>query len=192
MLRKPFAALLCLIAIIVTSLQGCDDAEYEFSSRPCFLYIDNSTHQNSTLQTAMTPYTNTFVTISKEIKDGVQYFRFVSNQGEETLAKFDSWDVRRTLIIGMNNGVIVGFGTLSDPLTFYAFDRECPQCFIPEQIPIRSRPLKTTSDGFAECSTCHRRYNLNNGGRGTSGEKNDKLTRYRCKTGGPLGTLEVF
>lgn len=180
---------LCLVGLVLT---GCGDAEYEYSSRTCYFYFDNSTHQDQTLQTAMTPYSNTFVTITKTIEDGVQYIRFTSNQKQNTRAKFDAWDQKRTLILGMNNGIIVGFGSLSSPLTFYAFDLECPKCFIPEQIPVRSRPLSVGSDGFAECGTCHRRYNLNNGGYGINGEKKDKLERYRCKTTGPLGILEVF
>jgi hypothetical protein len=173
-------------------LQGCGDTEFEFSSRPCFLYIDNSIHQDATLQAAMTPYSNVFVKVTKEMDGGVQYFRFESNHGASSRVKLDAWDLKRTLILGANNGVIVGYGSLSDPLTFYAFDKECPNCFMPDQVPVRSRPLKMTTGGMAVCSVCGREYDMNIGGKISKGDKGSKMTRYRTKIGGPLGVLEVF
>jgi len=91
----------------------------------------------------------------------------------------------------MNNGLIVGYGNLSDPPIFYAFDRECPNCYDDSRVPIRSFPLRMTSNGMAVCQTCQREYDMNNGGNIVKGDGGNKLTRYRASTTGPYGVLSV-
>ena len=105
--------------------------------------------------------------------------------------KKNALDSRRTLILGYNNGIIVGFGTLNNPATFYAFDRECPNCFDSQAIPIRSHPLSVGTNGMATCPTCKRQYNLNNDGFVAAGDNGKRLTRYMARTTGPFGVLSV-
>ena len=98
----------------------------------------------------------------------------------------------------MNDGIIVGYGTSNDdprasagPPTFYAYDRECPNCYDDDRVPIRSFPIQVAANGIGSCQNCHRQYNLNYGGFVSSGENGKKLERYRAATTGPYGVLTV-
>ena len=197
-ISRPFSILYPLSSLLFNTfpflllflLVSCGDTQYEYSSRRCFLVIDNAVHQDATLASAMTPYTGTFVAITVVINGGAQYFKFTSNQGQTTQSIFNGIDQRRTLLLGMNQGLIVGYSTWSD-LTFYAYDRECPNCFSPDAVPVRSKALQMSSAGIATCQTCHRKYDLNSGGIIVEGDKGDKLVRYRANTTGPFGVLNV-
>ena len=100
-------------------------------------------------------------------------------------------DARRTLILGYNNGIIVGYGSLNVPPIFYAYDRECPNCFDPNALPVKSKPLSVSTNGLATCKVCKRQYDLNNDGFVSSGDNGKRLTRYRANTTGPFGVLSV-
>ncbi|MCI6619618.1 MAG: hypothetical protein MSD82_12285 [Prevotella sp.] len=182
---------LILPALLLT-LEACNGSQFEYSDRSCYVLFDNATYLDPTIASAMTPYSNVFVTISETVHDGARYFRFASNQGgAATESIFNAIDQRHSIIIGMNGGLIVGYGALSDPLTFYAFDRECPNCFDPARLPVRSYPLQTASNGITTCATCKRQYDLNNMGIIVAGDPGNKLTRYRAETTGPHGVLFV-
>lgn len=190
--HRPFLPFLSLLAVIL--LSSCGKTENEFSSRPCVLIFDNSTHNDATLAAAMTPYSGTFVTITLTNHRGARYFKFSSNQGISSESILDAIDLRRSMILGMNDALIVGYGNLSDNngiLPFYAFDRECPNCFDPDEIPVRSYPLHVNTAGIATCNICKRKYNLNNGGILSDGDAGNKMTRYRASTTGPYGILAV-
>lgn len=177
--------------MILFCLLSCGNTENEFSDYRCYLVIDNGTHQNATLGSAMTPYAGVFTTIRIVLENGASYFSFHSNQQTSSKAIFNAYDSRRTLIAGMNNGVIVGYGLLNDPPTFYAYDRECPNCFDLTRIPVRSYPISVASNGIGTCSVCQRQYNLNSGGNIVAGDPGKKLTRYHSATTGPFGVLTV-
>ena len=100
-------------------------------------------------------------------------------------------DMQRTHILGIDNesGIFVGFGLLSDPAVFYAYDGQCPNCYASEGRP--RYPLSLENHGKARCSQCKRTYDLNNGGIVTEGEGGKKLERYRASTTGPYGILSV-
>jgi len=170
---------------------GCGDTQNEFSGHRCYLVIDNNVHQDPTLAAAMTPYTGVFTTITLANHGGAQYFRFVSSQQTSSESIFNAIDARRTLMLGMNDGLIVGFGMLADPPVFYAFDRECPNCYDDSRVPIRSYALQVASNGIATCKACQRQYDLNNGGIIASGNAGQKLIRYRASTTGAYGVLSV-
>ena len=76
-------------------------------------------------------------------------------------------------------------------MTFYAYDLECPNCFDPNYIPVRSKPLSISVNGLATCNLCKRQYDMNNGGIVSKGEGGKKMTRYRAATTGPLGVMSV-
>ena len=94
--------------------------------------------------------------------------------------------------MGRNNGLIVGFGNLDNPAIFYAYDAECPNCYNPSALPVRSYKLSVSSSGIATCANCKRSYNLNTGGNIVAGSAGNLLERYRATTTGPNGLLHVY
>lgn len=182
-----------IIAFILLLLtNSCSNVQNEFSNNKCYFVFENSNHNNSRLAEAMTAYSGVFCTVSLVNEHGAQYYAFTNNAGLTEKTILTDLDKQRTHILGLNNGLIVGYGKLSDPLTFYAYDLECPNCFDPDAIPVRSKKLSISTSGIATCNVCKRQYDLNNGGIITSGDKGNKLTRYRASTTGPYGTLSVY
>ena len=178
------------------TLVSCGNTTSKYSRAACRLYINNQTeHHDAVLAQAMTPYAGVFVTITNTTKSGAQYFVFKNNQGGSSQAIFMKPDQERQqrglIILGMNNALIVGYGNSTDQ-TFYAYDRECPNCFDPNALPMRSFPLTVGSNGIATCATCHRGYDLNNGGIVAQGEGGKKMTRYYATTTGDYGVLNVW
>ena len=95
------------------------------------------------------------------------------------------------MLLGLNGSLIVGWSNLDDPKQFYAFDGECPNCFSPDAIPVKSRQLTLSTSGMASCAVCHRQYNLNTGGNVASGDNGRKLNRYHASCA-PDGTVSVI
>lgn len=182
--------------LMTALLCSCGDTTSEFSKSPCRLYINNQTeHHDAVLAQAMTQYSGVFVTVTLTSQSGAQYFAFKSNQGGSSTAIFMKPDQERLknsqIILGMNGALIVGYGNSTDG-TFYAYDRECPNCFDPNALPMKSYPLTVGSNGIATCATCHRGYDLNNGGVVAAGDGGTKMTRYYASTTGPYGVLSVW
>ncbi len=183
---KTYLLLLCVLLLNI----GCGDTENEYSNIRCYVVFNNATHLDATLASAMNPSApGIYCKVSTTFNAGVNYFAFRNNQGQESLSKFDAEDARRSLTIGLNNGIIVGFSNLTQPATFYAFDAECPNCFDPAAVPVKSKPLEVSTSGIATCKACNRQYTLNNGGMPNDGGK--KLTRYHATSTGPYGMLSV-
>lgn len=176
-----------IIAILVLGLSSCD-GQYEFSTYPCYFVFNQTQHsQSAILASAMTPNSGVFVTI--RIDNNYFYFKDNQDNKEEKIA-FNAIDAKLTFNIGMNNAIIVGYGNNLDN-TMCAYDRECPNCFDSNAIPVNSYPLSISSNGIATCNRCKRQYNLNNYGIVISGDNGKKLTRYQCCTTGPYGVLIV-
>lgn len=192
MMAKTTHTLLATLAAL-TLLTSCDnDLGYTYSDYRCNLVIDNSVHNNATLGSAMNSLsTGTFCTISFKNAGGAYYYVFSSNLGETSQSIFNDIDKQRNnnLRIGLNYGVIVGFGNLGSPAEFYAFDAECPNCFNADALPLRSYKLSVSGSGIATCANCKHTYNLNTGGNCTN--DSGHLNRYRASTTGPFGTLYV-
>lgn len=164
------------------------DTETMFTKYPCYLVLDNSLHQDPTLASAMNAMSpGVFCTIYDN--EAKQQYQFTNNYGTSTVSTFNGIDKRRTRALGMNNALIVGFGALTGE--FYAYDRECPVCFDPQAVPVRSKPLTIGSDGQATCPVCKRRFDMNNGGNCTTEGGVSGLRRYRGGTTGPFGVLSV-
>lgn len=183
-----------IFAIILISfiLGACANATDEYCRRPCYVVIDNSKHLDATLATALNPMSpGIFCMIQKTQKSGADYYHCNNNQGLSSDIKWNAIDQKITSIVGMNNGIIVGFGNLDYPAIFYAYDRECPNCFNPDAIPVKSKPLTMNEKGHATCNVCKRVYDLNNRGFIISGETGVPLERYPATTSGPYGTLAV-
>ena len=185
-------AMQALTALLVVCLMACGNTENEFTAGSCYFVFDNSAHQDATLAGAMNPNApGIFCTITTEMRNGANYFNFSSSAGQNSSQIYNALDKRRTLALGFNDGIIVGFGALNQPPVFYAFDRECPNCFDPNVLPVRSKPLTMSSNGLATCNVCHRQYNMNSGGIVVAGDSGKKMTRYRASTTGPFGILAV-
>lgn len=191
MMRKIIFTISTFILSLLTMMfSSCGEAEFEYSSAPCYLIIDNSLHQDATLASALTQYSGTYVTITIITKSGARYFSFTNNVGKHTESIFNAYDERRSLILGYNGGLIVGYGNSIDGI-LYAFDRECPNCFDPNMLTLKSRPLSVSENGIATCSYCKRQYNLNIGGFICKGDKGKKMTKYNCPPTKPYGILSV-
>jgi len=168
---------------------SCGDSEYEYSSHRAYFNFDNATRLDPVLMTAMNPVSpGIFCKIS--ISNG-SYFVFQNNQGQSSRQNMTALDRQRTIILGAYNesGIIVGYGTLDQPPTFYAYDAQCPNCYSETNLP--RYVLTMTTDGKAVCSRCGRKYNMANGGIICEGENGSKLIRYRASTTGPTGVLSV-
>ena len=191
--------ILSVFVASVALLAACTSDDNTYSNYHCNLYIDNSTHQDATLQSAMNPAApGTFCKISFTSSPRPAY-SFATNQGQSSPSPFDAIDTQRGNAnrIGMNNGIYVGFANqltdLKGVYTFVAYDAQCPNCFDYNALPLRSYPITVNSAGIGTCANCHRQYNLNTGGNCTnSTSAGDKgMTRYRATTTGPLGLLYV-
>lgn len=178
-----------LTILAMLAFCGCT-GNFTYSSSPCYLVIDNSKHLDATLMTATTAASPGVFCLIRLNAAG-NGFIFENNLGLSSTKQFNAIDQRVSHHLGMNNGLIVGFGTLTGE--FYAYDRECPECFDPQSAVIHSRPVTMSSMGIATCNTCHSEYDMNNGGNcmnaSHSGQRG--LTRYRCGTTGPTGVLNV-
>lgn len=78
------------------------------------------------------------------------------------------------------DGFIVGRANMPDMTSneqpYLCFDSACPNCFDDSGIAKR---LTLQENGFAYCSRCKRKYNLNDSGLLEEGDKGKKLERYK-------------
>ncbi len=183
------------LALLLALLASCGADDNTYSSLRLAIYIDNSTHQDATLATAMNPASpGVFCHISYEASS--RSFLFASNQGQQSRSRLNAKETEMGFYsrIGMNNGIIVGYGNLSTgtsgAYTFYAFDAQCPNCFDYNAIPVKSYPLTMNTVGIATCANCKRQYNMNTGGNCTN-DSGKGLTTYRSSTTGALGYLVI-
>ena len=172
-------------------LNSCGDVQNEYSNfRPYFMF-ENNVHQNPRLAEAMTPHSGMFCTVRLQNTGGVLCYVFTNSNGQTEETLLNDRDKQRTRVLGINNGLIVGYGNLNDPPTFYAYDLECPNCFSPDAWPQRDYYLSVSATGIATCAVCNRQYSLNQAGIIVAGNDGKKLIRYRASTSGPYGILHV-
>jgi hypothetical protein len=190
MLKRNF--LLSLLACL--PLLSCQNAMDEYCRRPCYVVVNNAEHVDETLAAAMNNLTpGVFCLIRKTMSGGASQFSFSTNTGLSSTSLFTAKEQRMSLIFGLNNGVIVGYGNADSPATFYAYDYECPNCFDPDAIPVKSKPLTMDEKGRAKCQVCGRVYDMNNRGYIIEGETKNSLplNRFPADTSGPHGVLIV-
>lgn len=194
--NKIWRKALPLCLAVVGLLASCGDSlDFKYSEFHPNLTIDNSVHLDQTLASAMNALSpGVFTVVKTTFKDGANYFVFRNNQGLSSEKRFTAIDLRLQsyLHVGMNNGLIVGFGNLDNPAVFYSYDLQCPNCFSLSALPLRSYELSLSGTGIATCNTCHRTYNLNTGGNIMTGDHGKPLERYRASTTGPNGVLRVY
>lgn len=186
---KCFKMILLCAAMLMAS---CGDTENEFSNYRCYLVFQNDRHQDMTLASALNPNApGIFCRISFGAKDGAQCYFFENNQGLTSYKAAMAPDLQRSNVLGVYNesGVIVGYGNLNYPATLYAYDSQCPNCYKATGKP--AYRLVMNNVGKATCNRCKREYDMNNGGIISSGDKGDKMIRYRVTSAGQLGILTV-
>jgi len=182
----PVIGLLALFAFL-----SCN-ADYEYSRYPCYFIFDNSKHLDPTLTSALNSSSpGIFCCVTQTTESGVTYVNFSNNQGLSSRQAKNAVDQKYTYVLGLNNGIIVGFGNLDNPATLYAYDRQCPNCANGASAYSPKYPLTMSSDGKASCSKCKRVYDMNNNGIIVSGATGDKLWRYHATCTGPIGALIV-
>ena len=176
-------------------------AESEFSTWACRFSYDNSVYLDAVLSSAMNSGSRgMFCQISETSRAGVLYLTFVSSNGEQSEKRQTAMEQQANYIMGLNNGIIVGFQTfvteIEDPIYhgFVAYDVQCPNCVRSANNYVNPAfPVRMASTGIATCSKCGRRYDMNNGGIILNGEKDDTgLEKYVATTTGPLGFISVF
>ena len=189
MVRSALQTFFLLLMLLFVA--SCGDIQNEYGNfRPYFVY-ENHVHQNPRSAEAMTPNSGMFCAVQQQFINGAQYYVLTNSDGRSDKSILNDLDKQRRHVLGYNNGLIVGYGNLSSPPVFYAYDLECPNCFDPQALPMKSKPLQLLAGGIAVCRVCNRRYNLNNSGVIIQGERSRKLTRYPAQTTGPYGILVV-
>lgn len=178
-----------IIALLVL-FASCGDTEFEYSGYPCNFIFDNTASRSVKLAEATNPASpGMFCHVSVSGK----YFVFETNTapGQTERVVFTAIDEQRSINLGIYNesGIIVGYGNLNSPPTFYAYDNQCPNCYKETNLPRYG--LRMDSSGKATCGRCHRTYDMNNGGIVASGDGGDKLIRYHASNTGPQGIVSV-
>ena len=175
------------------------EADNEYSTWPCRFAYDNSVHLDATLASAMdVNVPGMFCLITETVQGGVKYLNFKSNHNAVSSLAETEAEKRAEYILGLNNGIIVGFqnAVLDDfgNALFVAYDVQCPNCV--RQYNNTLSPnygISMNDHGIATCGKCGRKYDLNNGGLLQNGQAGDTgLEKYAASTTGPYGLLSVF
>lgn len=177
-----------ILSVLMLFVSCTDD--YEFTSERCYLVFDNTSGRSTYLTQCMNSLSPG---VFCRIWVSGNYFVFQTNQSSSTEeVSMTAVDMQRTIILGTYNGtgIIVGYGNLDSPATFYAYDTQCPNCYASTGLPRYS--LTMNSNGTASCSKCSRVYDMNNRGIVISGDAGSKLMRYHANTTGALGVLSVI
>jgi nitrite reductase/ring-hydroxylating ferredoxin subunit len=168
-------------------MSGCSGAEAEYSTWPCRFAFDRL---NPTLATSLNAGSRgVFCLITEQVQKGRKYLLFQNNIGLTSEPEPETAEeVQAKFILGLNNGIIVGFQTLiTEPYGgFVAYDVQCPNCVCNENNTINPN-YRVTMDtkGIATCPKCKKTYDMNNGGIITNGGEGDTgLEKYVAITDG--------
>ena len=178
-------------------LTGCS-ADKEFSEWPCRFEYDNSIHSDATLASALDKSSRgVFCLITESTRGGVKYLNFQNSSGLISEPVAESYEeAQKQFILGLNNGIIVGFQTLNTDSPhggFMAYDQQCPNCVRNENNTVNPNyRIQMSDNGIATCGKCGKKYDLNNGGIILNGNKDDTgLEKYVANTLGPFSWVSV-
>lgn len=170
------------LLLLVLTLCGCDKAEDLYAhtaARLTYNYVNTTPQLLNALNGA-----GQWCIISYDAASASSYsYTFTDANG----SSFTSQPLQ-TVLNGTPisvAGFIVGTPSIVDMngrLYPQAFDRVCPNCY--EETYIQRRLNFHDQTGHVHCSTCHRVYDLNNGGIITAGENGKKLYRYHVSYAG--------
>ncbi len=139
-----------------------------------------------------------FCQISEESRGGVKYLNFATNSGLTSQQRELALELQSSFVLGINNGIIVGYQTFVTEGAyggFIGYDVQCPNCVRNNNNYINpTYPVRMASSGIATCSKCGRKYDMNNGGIIQNGGEGDTgLEKYVATApNGPQGYLNVF
>ena len=174
-------------------------ADEEFSRWPCRFSYDNSLHIDATLATATDVNSpGIFCRISENVQAGVKYLVFQNSHNSTTRQQETEEEKRAEFVLGLNNGIIVGFqNAVLDEFAraqFVGYDVQCPNCVRDENNTLNpTYDIRLADNGIGTCRKCGRRYDLNNGGLLLNGKEGDKgMEKYVAATTGPYGHVSVF
>ena len=128
---------------------------------------------------------------------GVKYLNFQNSSGLISKPVAESYEeAQKQFILGLNNGIIVGFQTLNTDSPnggFMAYDQQCPNCVRNENNTVNPNyRIQMSDNGIATCGKCGKKYDLNNGGIILNGNKDDTgLEKYVANTLGPFSWVSV-
>ena len=186
-----------LLASSCWLLAACS-ADEEYSTHACRFTYNNMIHNDATLASAMNNSSRgVFCLISENTRAGVRYLVFENNLGQTSKQQETAEEVEAKFILGLNNGIIVGFQTLNTDGAnggFVGYDVQCPNC-VSRTNNTANPNFRVTmeSSGIATCSKCDKKYDMNNGGIILNGEEGDRgLDKYVASTSGPFGVVSVF
>jgi hypothetical protein len=187
-----------LLASYFLLLSSCE-ADNEYSTWPCRFAYDNSVHQDAALSSCMdVNVPGMFCQITESVRGGVKYLNFKTNHNVTSSLAETEEEKRAQYILGLNNGIIVGFqNAMLDEFgnaKFVAYDVQCPNCVRQYNNMLNPNYGVSMSDkGIATCGKCGRKYDMNNGGILQNGQEGDTgLEKYAASTTGPFGHLSVF
>lgn len=167
-------------------LSSCDKAEEEYSTWPCRFSYDNGVHNDEVLASAIGATRGVFCLITESTQKSIKYLNFQSNNGKTSGQPETAEEVQARFILGLNNGIIVGFQTLNtEPYEgFVGYDVQCPNCVRRENNTINPNyRVKMDEKGIATCPKCGKMYDMNNNGIVTNGEEGDTgLQKYVAMT----------
>ena len=169
------------MAMLLASCNG--ESEYS-SQHECYFLFDTSIHNTSIIKNALIPDApGKFARITQSQQNGIPCVDIQLNDGKtsESNKITTAIETQRKYVLGIYNGIIVGYSTLGNGL--YAFDNLCPNCYNTG----RYQQLSWDNNGtWVKCSRCQRTYDLNNGGIIVTGEQGAKLIRYMAQYTGKI------
>lgn len=176
-------------------LASCS-AEEEFSEWPCRFSYNNEIHGNAVLATALDKASRgVFCLITESTMGGVKYLNFQNSSGVLSRNVPESYEESQAqFILGLNNGIIVGYQTMNTEGAyggFVAYDQQCPNCVRRENNTITPNyRVQMADSGIATCSKCGKKYDMNNGGIILNGSEGDTgLEKYVAGTTEPFGVV---
>ena len=169
--RHSIIMMITAACVTMAMLLASCNGESEYSSQhECYFLFDTST---SIIKNALNPLApGIFARITQAQRNGILYFDAQLNDGKtsESNKITTAIETQRKYVLGIYNGIIVGYSTLGNGL--YAFDNLCPNCYNTG----RYQQLSWDNNGtWVKCSKCQHTYDLNNGGIDNEG---GKLIRY--------------
>lgn len=183
--KKKYCVALATSCLSVLLLSSCTEVENTYCRFPCRFVFNMQRHGISLALNTMASTPGVFCDVSRVLHKGASYFRFATNHQQCDSVIFTQEDALSTVLIGVHNGIIIGFGAFDSPPIFYAYDAQCRNCFDPDAIPVKDYRLSMNTAGMATCKACGRSYNLNTGGNVVSGPSGKNLWRYQqasCNT----------
>ena len=197
--------LLCLMVALCTSCGKSGEmlgdifnptSTGEYSTWPCRFAYNNLIHQDATLAASMSDASRgIFCIISETTHAGRKFVVFENNNGSSSEQPESEEEKMAKFILGLNNGIIVGFQTLINEPNggFVAYDLQCPNCVRRDNNTLTpTYRLTIDSKGIATCQKCKKTYDMNNGGIVQNGEEGDTgLAKYLGRTMGPYDFVSV-